>query len=328
MRTIGKMHDAATMTDRFGKSPERESAIDCSPHTGSAPAGNEQAEIELDHFLDHLDEIDREQRHAERYGFDRDDPYQMEQGGFDAPLVFEQGNIRSLLANWAFVQSAMNIHAPDRLMLDYTRLMMGFLLFNASPRTIEIIGLGGGSLAKYCYRHLPEASITAVEIDPEVIAVGERFLMPPEDDRFEVLCEDGADFVRCDPRNCDILLVDGFDKDGQPGQLCSSAFYGDCHSRLKPGGVFVANLCDHHWKHAAVLARIRGCFGRSIVVPVEGGMNQVVFAFKDRHPCFDHGTIRRTARMLDQVHPMTFSLLAEEILGSWNPSPDSLNNGF
>src|SRR3546814_9997105 len=80
--------------------------------------------------------------------------------------------MRSLLANWAFVQSIMSIDDPDRLMLDYTRQMMGFLLFNPSPQTIEMIGLGGGSLAKYCYKYLPDVSITAVEIDPEVIAVG------------------------------------------------------------------------------------------------------------------------------------------------------------
>src|SRR3546814_5000914 len=56
---------------------------------------------------------------------------------------------------------------------------------------------------------------TAIEIDPEVIAIGEQFFMPPEDDRFEIVCDDGAEFVRRDTRRCDILLVDGFDKIGR-----------------------------------------------------------------------------------------------------------------
>src|SRR3546814_4986338 len=76
--------------------------------------------------------------------------------------------------------------------------------------------------------------------------------MPPEDDRFEIVCDDGAAFVKRDAGTCDVLLVDGFDKDGQPAELCSSEFYRDCHSRLNPGGVLVVNLCDHHWKHASV----------------------------------------------------------------------------
>src|SRR3546814_13432175 len=95
------------------------------------------------------DLFDRDQRHFERYGTDSDGPNPIEQSGLDAPLIFELGNMRSLLANWAFVQSIMSIDDPDRLMLDYTRQMMGFLLFNPSPQTIEMIGLGGGSLAKY-----------------------------------------------------------------------------------------------------------------------------------------------------------------------------------
>ena len=287
----------------------------CGPETDPDLPSDDRAGTELDHFLDHLDDFDRDQRHFERYGPDCDDPHPIEQSGFDAPLVFELGNIRSLLANWAFVQSAMSIEDPDRLMLDYTRRMMGFLLFNASPGAIEIIGLGGGSLAKYCYRYLPDTLITAIEIDPEVIAVGEQFFMPPEGDRFEIVCDDGAEFVRRDTRRCDILLVDGFDKDGQPAQLCSLEFYRDCHSRLNPGGVFVVNLCDDRWKHAAILSRIRQCFGPVIDLPVRIGMNRIVFAFKDERPCLDHGEIQKIARDLDQAHPMSFSSLAKEILG-------------
>lgn len=303
-----------TMTDRCAEGLEDECVIALSPDTGRDLHGDE-ARAQLDDFLDHIDGIDRDQRHAARYGFDHRDPYQTEQVGFDAPLVFELGGIRSLLANWAFVQSAMSIEDPDRLLLDYTRLMMGFLLFNPSPETIEIIGLGGGSLAKYCYRHLPDASIVGVEIDPEVIAVGERFLMPPEDERFEIVCTDGAEFVRQDFRTCDVLLVDGFDSDGQVPQLCSSEFYRDCHLRLNPGGIFVANLCDLSWKHASVLARVREHFATIIVVPVEDGMNWVVFAFKDEQACLDRGAIRQIACSLDETHPMSFSPLAEEILG-------------
>jgi hypothetical protein len=34
-----------------------------------------------------------------------------------------------------------------------------------------LIGLGGGSLVKYCYRNLPGTRIVVIEIDPEVIAL-------------------------------------------------------------------------------------------------------------------------------------------------------------
>ena len=49
--------------------------------------------------------------------------------------------------------------------------MMGFLLFIPSPARILMVGLGGGSLAKFCFRHLPDAAIDVVEINPHVIAL-------------------------------------------------------------------------------------------------------------------------------------------------------------
>lgn len=208
----------------------------------------------------------------------------------------------------------MSIDDPDRLILDYTRRMMGFLLFNPSPGAIEIIGLGGGSLAKYCHRYLPDASIVAVEIDPDVIAVRGQFFMPPESDRFEIVCGDGAEFVRRDSRACDILLVDGFDKDGQPARLCSSEFYRDCRSRLNLGGILVVNLCDDYWKHGSILARIREHFECTIDLPMKIGMNRIIFAFRDERRPLDHAALLKTAGDLDRVHPMSFSLLANEIL--------------
>lgn len=302
------------MTDRSGEDFAVQGEMGCELETGMDIPGDDQAETELDQFLDRLDEIDREQRYFERYGNGHRHASPMEPGDLAAPLVFELGNIRSLLANWAFVQSAMSIEDPDMLILDYTRRMMGFLLFHSSPGTIEIIGLGGGSLAKYCHRYLPDTSIVAVEIDPEVIAVREQFFMPPESDRFEIVCNDGAEFVRQDTRGCDVLLVDGFDKDGQPAQLCSSEFYRDCHSRLNLGGILVINLCDDHWKHGSILARIREHFECTIDLPMKIGMNRIIFAFRDGRLPLDQAALLEVARNLDRAHPLSFSILANEIL--------------
>ncbi|WP_197412325.1 MULTISPECIES: fused MFS/spermidine synthase [unclassified Sphingopyxis] len=329
MRADGRMigrTSAATMTDRSAEDFKVEFA--CELETGADCRSIDQAESELDRFLDHLDDIDREQRYFERYGTEHYHASPMEPVELAAPLVFELGNIRSLLANWAFVQSAMSIEDPDMLILDYTRRMMGFLLFHPSPVTIEIIGLGGGSLAKYCHRYLPDTSIVAVEIDPDVIAVREQFFMPPESERFEIVWDDGAEFVRRDTRSCDVLLVDGFDKDGQPAQLCSSSFYRDCHSRLKPGGILVVNLCDDYWKHGSILARIREHFECTIDLPMKIGMNRIIFAFRDGRLPSDPAALLQTAGDLDHIHPISFLLLANEISNSIKSRDERLGDSF
>ena len=40
-----------------------------------------------------------------------------------------------------------------------------------------MIGLGGGSMLKYLHRHLPEADLTAVEINPGVIELRDDALL-------------------------------------------------------------------------------------------------------------------------------------------------------
>jgi len=269
--------------------------------------------IEIDAFLEHIDGIDREQRWGARFE-PTSSQYQGEEGGFDAPLVFELGDIRSLLANWSYVQSAMRITDPSKLILEYTQVMMGFLLFNPSPRTIEIIGLGGGSLAKYCHKYLPETSIRGVEVDWEVIEVADQFCMPPPSERFEVIWADGADFVANDPQTTDILMIDGFDKHGQPPQLCSLDFYRACRSRLNAGGILVVNLCNYPERNAPMLARLRECFGEIITAPAEAGMNLVVFAFKDGRSCFDRADLQEAAGILQRNHSLPMAALVEKLL--------------
>lgn len=155
---------------------------------------------------------------------------------------------------------------------------MGFLLFNSRPAIIDMIGLGGGSLAKYCYYNVPSSLITAVEIDREVIALRGRFLIPEDSRRLRILWGDGADYVRQSRRQADVLLVDGFDVDGQPPGLCSQDFYDDCYRHLAPGGIFVANLWE---KHRLCKSRIRRSFGDEVVVvQTECGDNRAVFARK------------------------------------------------
>ena len=59
-----------------------------------------------------------------------------------------------------------------------------------------MIGLGGGSMPKWCYQQLPETDITVIEISPIVISLREQFYIPTDDERFRVLCGDGADLCR------------------------------------------------------------------------------------------------------------------------------------
>jgi spermidine synthase len=84
--------------------------------------------------------------------------------------VTEERGMRVLHLGSQAIQSAMRLSRPWDLELAYTRAMMGFLMFNSTPQDVLMIGLGGGSLAKFIRRQRPQTHLTAVEIDPRVIA--------------------------------------------------------------------------------------------------------------------------------------------------------------
>jgi spermidine synthase len=195
------------------------------------------------------------------------------------PRIYEEDGTVTLCFEIGSVQSQMREHEPDHLVLSYTRTMTAFVLFTRFPEHIAMIGLGGGSMAKWCYRHVPHADITVVEINPHVIALRKRFRIPQDDRRFRVLCENGADYVARTSWHHDVLIVDGFDIDGQPPELCSQRFYDDCYQALSSSGLMVVNLCGDN--NRPILARIRKSFyDQVLVVTPEIDGNTIVFACK------------------------------------------------
>lgn len=242
--------------------------------------------------------------------------------GPQGPMLFRFGDMLSLLFDWSTVQSAMRMSDPDHLLFDYTRMMMGFRLFRPEPKSIEMIGLGGGSLAKACYRCLPDCDITVIEIDPEVIALREQFHVPPDDRRFRVLCADGVDYVAKAQGSPDILLLDGFDSRGLPDILSASTFYDSCRLRLGSDGLLVANLCDNSAAFAVLQRRIAASFGgRAIAIPAERRGNRIVFASADRAFPPSLETLDSAAQRLASRDIVDYSVKARRIaraLERWN----------
>ena len=200
-------------------------------------------------------------------------------GAHVRPLVFDVGDTRSMYFNFEGLQSSMKRGQPSVLDVDYTKTMMGFMLVKPQPEHILMIGLGGGSLAKFCYHHLA-SRITVVEINPHVIALRDEFEVPADDDRFRVVRADGAQYVHHHVPAFDLMMIDGFDEAGQSPQLCSREFYQNCYRALTPGGLMVANL---HTEPG--LAQISGCinevFGASVeYVDAIEGSNCIAFASK------------------------------------------------
>ncbi|MBX3716410.1 MAG: fused MFS/spermidine synthase [Burkholderiales bacterium] len=205
---------------------------------------------------------------------------------YPRPFVIEDDGARCLYFTRDFIQSEMRLDDPFELAFAYTRKMMAFLLFLPQPRAILMLGLGGGSLAKWCHRHLPGARVTAVEIDPDVIAFRDQFLVPPDGERFRVVRGDAAQYVaQCEER-ADVVIIDAFDRDGVAPALCTREFYRDVRAMLSRSGVVAANLVGPKAERVAHLEMLRTVFeGNVILLPIADDGNYVAFAFRD--PAFE-----------------------------------------
>lgn len=221
--------------------------------------------------------------------------------GWGKPRVEEAGGVCALTFGGGVVQSSMRLDEPFGLDLGYTRAMMGFLLFCAEPRNILIVGLGGGSLSKFCFRHLPAARITSVEIDPDVIALREQFRVPPDDERFRVVQADASVLLAEGNTEADVMLLDGYDAQGLPDRLCTESFYADCWRALSEQGVLVVNLWGIDRHRGAYLRRLKRVFGGRVwwAKSCDSG-NLIAFALKSERYYPQWSRLLSQARELDK----------------------------
>ncbi len=233
--------------------------------------------------------------------------------------VSEQKGVRTLHLGGAAIQSAIRLSAPDRLELAYTRAMMAFMLFAPVARELLMIGLGGGSIARFVRAHLPQARIIVVEIHPRVVAAARTFFGIGDDERLRILVADGARYVPAQRNACDVLLLDAFEDGRSVRSLTTAAFYDACREALRPGGILVANFIADDPRFGTCLARIERAFeGRVLCLPAEDRVNTIVLAFKRRVTRLAIEPLRRTARDLKRRHGLPFDRFVRD-LAAHNP---------
>jgi spermidine synthase len=203
-----------------------------------------------------------------------------------APVTLsEQDGVRYLHFGTEWVQGAMRIRKPDWPELEYAQQMMAWMLFIDEPQSLVQLGLGAATLTKYCYRQFPQAAVTAVELNPSVIAIcASMFKLPPEDERLHVLEMDAMDFV-LDPANhgaYDVLQSDLYDATARGPVLDTPEFYQACNACLGEHGIMTVNLFGDHPSFRKNIKAMRFAFDQVICLPEVHDGNVVALCFKTR----------------------------------------------
>ncbi|MET0533044.1 MAG: fused MFS/spermidine synthase [Steroidobacter sp.] len=172
-------------------------------------------------------------------------------------LVYETGSVRCIcFTRYCRIgrQTCQDVKHPDRIVMNYPQMMLGSLFVKPEPRSVLIIGLGGGTIPKALQEAVPNARIDVVEIDPAVVKVARRYFDMGENNRLNVIEADGRVHVKRALRSeerYDLIMLDAFDHEYIPEHLLTQEFLKEVKSLLAPGGVLAANtfsssrLYDH-----------------------------------------------------------------------------------
>ena len=206
------------------------------------------------------------------------------QPGHPPATIDEFEGVRFLHLGTSWVQGALRIAKPDTIELEYVQMMMMWTLFQRAPRHIAQLGLGSAALTRFCYQRFPDARVTAVELNPNVIAICRAlFGLADDDARLAVREMDALDFV-LDPANhgtLDVLQVDLYDQDARGPVLDSVEFYQGCHDCLAPGGIMTANLFGDFGNYDKNLLHMGQVFDAIVWLPEVHDANIVMLAFRD-----------------------------------------------
>jgi spermidine synthase len=170
--------------------------------------------------------------------------------------VIEDGVTRTLYFGSRAKQSSMLLCNPAVLVLSYTQAMTAALLFQPAPRSVLLLGLGGGSLARFFHQHFPDCRLVAVENRAAVVDVARDYFELPADERLRLCTSNALDYLAQPVTEAfDLIFVDIFSATGMDRELGEADFFSLCRSRLAPGGVLGVNLwstrpnvCRQHLK--------------------------------------------------------------------------------
>ena len=194
--------------------------------------------------------------------------------------VSELNGVRSMHIGSETIQSSMNIADPFFLELNYTKAMSLCFVFNKSPKEILVVGLGGGSIAKFFYKHSRKSVINIVELNSQVINVAKAYFKTPQSKRFNIIKGDAIRYLFDYEMEYDILLSDAFDDIGIPENFCTMEYFSLCKSRLSQHGIFMINLWGSDPKTVLYIDRIKSVFDRRVLyAATDNPGNIIVFAF-------------------------------------------------
>jgi spermidine synthase len=233
--------------------------------------------------------------------------------------IIEARGVRSLYFGSESRQSCMLLNDPDYLYIPYVRAMMSWNLFGDSFDHALIIGLGGGSLAKYLLHTFTAGQIRVVEYRKSVVKIAHSHFALPLDSRLKCIIADGGHYIKQAAKDSqqqyDLLMVDAFDHEAMSASVDSVAVFDACRILLKDRGIMVMNLWGTNISaFTQTAAYLEQSFdSRVMYLPVEGRGNVIAIAFAQAQGCGSYQELLARSKRLEEQTRIEFPVFLKAL---------------
>jgi SAM-dependent methyltransferase len=208
-----------------------------------------------------------------------------------SPYYFIQyevsGNSVTVWVNSSFHQEAINFRSQDPEYQPVAEMMVDKFGYpyqiyrdnhhGDSPRKVLILGAGSGNDVNIALRNGAE-DVTAVEIDPAIVALGREFNagQPYQNPKVHVIIDDGRHFLWTTREQYDLIIFGTLDSQtllsGQANLRLENYIYTtecfrDVKNALAPGGMMAAYYSVFKkWFYKRIYATVRNAFGDNLKI--------------------------------------------------------------
>ncbi|MFN8474947.1 MAG: fused MFS/spermidine synthase [Anaerolineae bacterium] len=160
----------------------------------------------------------------------------------------------------------------------------------SEPRSVAIIGLAAGTVARQYAAVYPRAQVVGVEIDPALIDIGRKYFALDES-KARAVAGDGRAWLQGDGGHYDVIAVDAYRQPYIPFHLATREFFALARERLSENGVLVVNV--GHGPNddrlvTAIAATLRAEFPDVYVVTPAGSFNSLLVATRQPSSLSDY----------------------------------------
>ena len=213
---------------------------------------------------------------------------------YNSLTVEQRGTVVELRARSrgsVYIESAVDLADPLRLVVPYTRTLYAGLFVQPNPQRVLMIGLGGAGFHRVFAHAFPDALLQSVELDPKVFELCQSRLGFVPNAKTPVALNDGRLFVKRDRTAWDWIILDAFRGGFVPPHLKTQEFYRECSARLSERGVFITNLHPNSKLYASDLKTIRAVFPQVILFQTPVRANVIAIAVNYRLPAITDVTV-------------------------------------